>query len=80
LKIQALSLQVGDRIVAYCNNRKQTCTVKHILDPGQTTVTLSVFTDGQYRRSVTRVVRFQCDALVDLAIEKISIAPQIVEV
>jgi hypothetical protein len=54
--------------------------VKHILDPGQKTVTLSVFTDGQYRRSVTRVVRFQCDALVDLASEKLSVAQQTVAI
>ncbi len=67
MKIKALDIQVGDRIVAYCNNRKQICTVKDIIDPGQTNITLSVFTAEHYRKSVLRVVRFQGDALVDLA-------------
>ncbi|WP_414590030.1 hypothetical protein [Scytonema sp. PCC 10023] len=67
LKIKALDIQVGDRIVAYCNNRMQKCTVKGILDPGQTSITLSVFTTEHYRKSVSRVVRFRWDALVDLA-------------
>jgi hypothetical protein len=67
VKIQALNIQVGDRIVAYCNNRMQICTVKHIIDPGNSNITLSVFTAEKYRSSILRVVRFQRDALVDLA-------------
>ncbi|MCL1467576.1 hypothetical protein [Argonema galeatum] len=67
MKIQALNIQVGDRIVAYCNNKKQICTVKRIIDPEQANITLSVFTAEHYRISVLRVVRFQRDALVDLA-------------
>ncbi|WP_017318339.1 hypothetical protein [Mastigocladopsis repens] len=67
LKIKALDIQIGDRIVAYCNNRMQICTVKSILDPGQTTITLSVFTAEHYRKSVLRVIRFRGDALVNLA-------------
>ncbi|HEY9739454.1 MAG TPA: hypothetical protein V6C90_03095 [Coleofasciculaceae cyanobacterium] len=66
MKIQALDIQVGDRIVAYCNNKMQICKVKQILDPGQTNVTLSVFTAEHYRSSVLRVIRFRRDALVDL--------------
>ncbi|OKH60782.1 hypothetical protein NIES2130_01460 [Scytonema sp. HK-05] len=67
MKIKALDIQVGDRIVAYCNNRMQICTVKEIIDPGQINITLSVFTAEHYRKSVSRVVRFQGDALVNLA-------------
>jgi len=67
LKIKALNIKAGDRIVAYCNNKKQICTVKHILESHQNKVTLSVFTSEHYRNSVLRVIRFQWDALVDLA-------------
>ena len=67
MKIQALDIQVGDCIVAYCNNKMQICTVQRILDPGQANITLSVFTAKHYRSSVVRVVRFRRDALVDLA-------------
>ncbi|ARV59741.1 hypothetical protein BZZ01_14850 [Nostocales cyanobacterium HT-58-2] len=67
MKIKAFDIKVGDRIVAYCNSRRQICTVKRILDPGQTNITLSVFTTEHYRQSVLRVVRFRWDALVDLA-------------
>lgn len=67
LKIKALDIQVGDRIIAYCNNRKQICTVKNIIDPGQPNITLSVFTAEHYRQSISRVIRFRWDALVDLA-------------
>ncbi|MDZ7960843.1 MAG: hypothetical protein RMY34_23690 [Aulosira sp. DedQUE10] len=66
MKVPALNVQVGDRIFAYCNNRMQTCTVKRILDPDQANITLSVFTDGQYRRAVVRIIQFRSDALVDL--------------
>jgi hypothetical protein len=67
VKIQALDINVGDRIVAYCNNKMQICTVKYIVEPDQTNITLSVFTSEKYRSSVLRVVRFRRDALVDLA-------------
>ncbi|MBE9192564.1 hypothetical protein IQ230_19860 [Gloeocapsopsis crepidinum LEGE 06123] len=65
MKIKALNIKVGDRIIAYCNNKMQICTVKRILD-NQSNVTLSVFTSEHYRSSVLRVIRFQGDALVDL--------------
>ena len=68
MKVQALEIKVGDRIIAYCNNKMQICTVKRILDPDQSNITLSVFTSEHYRVSVLRVVRFRRDALVDLAI------------
>ena len=67
MKIQALEIQVGDRIIAYCNNRRQICTVKRILDPDLVNITLSVFTAENCRTSILRVVRFRRDALVDLA-------------
>lgn len=67
MKIQALDIKIGDRIIAYCNNKMQICTVKRILDAGQTNITLSVFTADHYRISVSRTVRFRRDALVDLA-------------
>ncbi|MGA7938204.1 MAG: hypothetical protein WCA35_31935, partial [Kovacikia sp.] len=65
-KVKALDIQVGDRIIAYCNNRMQTCTVRFILEPGQSNITLSVMTAEKYRSSSSRVVRFQKEALVDL--------------
>ncbi|HAZ46559.1 MAG TPA: hypothetical protein DDW76_36495 [Cyanobacteria bacterium UBA11369] len=67
MQIQALEIQVGDRIIAYCNNKRQICTVRSIIDPDQNNITLSVFTADHYRSSILRVVRFRRDALVDLA-------------
>ncbi|MUL38205.1 hypothetical protein [Gloeocapsopsis dulcis] len=67
MKIKALNIKAGDRIVAYCNNKMQICTVKRILETNQSNVTLSVFTSEHYRSSVLRIIRFQWDALVDLA-------------
>jgi hypothetical protein len=67
LKIKALDIKDGDRIIAYCKNKRQICKVKQILDAGQTNVTLAVFTTENYRGcSVSHVVRFQWDALVEL--------------
>jgi len=66
LKIQAVDILAGDRIVAYCNNKMQVCTVKHILDPDLSNITLSVSTSENSRNSISRVVRFQRDALVEL--------------
>jgi hypothetical protein len=67
LKIKALDIKDGDRIVAYCNNKKQICKVKQILDAGQSNITLAVFTTEYYRGClVSSVVRFQGDALVEL--------------
>ncbi len=66
MKIQALDIRIGHRIIAYCNNKMQTCTVKQILDPDQNNITLTVFTSG-YRRNVSYVVRFHRDTFVNLA-------------
>lgn len=66
LKIQAINIQTGDRIVAYCNNKKQICTVKDIIDPELNNISLSVSTSENSRNSIGRVIRFQRDALVEL--------------
>jgi hypothetical protein len=67
MKIQALDIQIGDRIVTYFNAKRQICTVKYILEPDRTNITLSVFIGDRYRYSASRIVRFHSDALVDLA-------------
>jgi hypothetical protein len=66
LKIKAVDIQSGDRIVAYCNNKMQVCTVKSILDPDLSNINLSVATSEASRNSISRVVRFRRDALVEL--------------
>ena len=66
MKIQALDIRVGDRIEAYFKTKMQICTVQYILDPDQTSVTLSVFTGDRYRYSASRIIRFQPNALVEL--------------
>ena len=67
MKVQALNIQMGDRIIEYCNNKMQVCTVRQIIDPGQNNITLSVSTSEHSRSSFSRIIRFQKDALVDLA-------------
>ncbi len=66
MKIQAVEIQSGDRIIAYCNNKMQVCTVKYVIDPALNNITLSVSTSEHSRNSISRVVRFQRDALVEL--------------
>lgn len=66
IKIQALNIQVGDRIFAYFNTKMQVCTVRDILDPDLKNITLLVFTGDSYRPSASRIVRFHADALVDI--------------
>lgn len=66
MKIQALDIQIGHRIIAYCNSRMQTCTVREILYPDQKNVTLKVFTSGHYRHSASSVVQFNRDAFIDV--------------
>jgi hypothetical protein len=65
-KVRASDIQIGNRIIAYCNNKKQTCTVRQIIDPGESNVTLLVFRSEHYRISASWVVRFHKDAFVDL--------------
>ncbi|MBH8555578.1 hypothetical protein I8751_25190 [Nostocaceae cyanobacterium CENA357] len=68
MKIKALDVKAGDRIIAYCNNKMQVCKVKSISSTEQPNITLSVFTSEHYRGClVSSVVRFRSDALVDLA-------------
>jgi len=40
MKIQALDIQIGERIVAYCNQKMQICTVRQILDLNLDNITL----------------------------------------
>jgi hypothetical protein len=67
MKIQALNVRVGDRIVVYFKNKRQICTVKNIYSPEQTNITLSVFLGDSYRYTSSGVVRFKSEALIDLA-------------
>lgn len=66
MQIQALNVQIGDRIVAYFKNKMQTCTVKYIGIHNQSDITLSVFLGARYRYSSSGIVRFKSEALVDL--------------
>ncbi|MGL5877112.1 MAG: hypothetical protein ACRC2V_04940 [Xenococcaceae cyanobacterium] len=67
MKIQAINIQIGDRIVAYCNSKRQICTVKQVLDSGQGSIALTVCPYGNNRLSLSRVIRFHQDASVELA-------------
>ncbi|MBD2309380.1 hypothetical protein H6G17_28400 [Chroococcidiopsis sp. FACHB-1243] len=67
MKIQALDIQIGDRIIAYCNNKRQACTVKQILVSEQGSIALTVCPSTNYRISLSRVIRFHRDASIDLA-------------
>ena len=69
MKIQALNIQRGDRIIAYFKNKMQICTVKNISTPDKTNITLSVFLGEHYRYSSSSsgIIRFRLEALVDLA-------------
>lgn len=71
MKIQAVDVCVGDRIVAYCNNRMQICTVKNIVDPALKNITLVVSTSEHSRNALAQVVRFQRDAWVELHSNKV---------
>ena len=67
MKIQALDIQIGDRIIAYCNNKRQVCTVLQVLDSNQGSITLNVCPSEHGRISLSRVIRFHQDATVDKA-------------
>ena len=67
MKIQAMEIRMGDRILAYCNNKQQICTVRQVDDSGQGSIALTVCPSENYRLSLARVIRFQRDALVDLS-------------
>ncbi|HEY9875587.1 MAG TPA: hypothetical protein V6D12_19300 [Candidatus Obscuribacterales bacterium] len=66
MKVQVLNIHIGNRIIAYCNNKMQGCTVRQILNSDDSNITLVVFTSEHYRKSVSRVVRFHRDAFVEL--------------
>ena len=67
MKIQALDIRPGDRIIAYFNNKMQVCTVKYVSNPDKTNVTLSVFVGERYRHSSSGTIRFKPEALLELS-------------
>ncbi len=75
MKVQALELRTGDRIMAYCNNHRRPCKVKHIEDSGSGNITLTISLAQPQRNSLTRVIRFQRDALIELINERESAIP-----
>jgi hypothetical protein len=66
MKVQALNIQIGDRIIVYFKNKMQVCTVKYISTTDRTNITLSVFLGERYRYSSSGVIRFKSEALVNL--------------
>ncbi|MGB6298718.1 MAG: hypothetical protein WBF90_21395 [Rivularia sp. (in: cyanobacteria)] len=66
MKIQALDIRPGDRIIAYFNNKMQVCTVKYVSNPDKTNITLSVFVGERYRHSSSGTIRFKPEALLEL--------------
>ena len=67
MKIQALNIQIGEHIVAYCDQKMQSCTVRQILELGQDNITLLVSKTGYRRSSASHVVRFRLDTLIEMA-------------
>lgn len=67
MNIQALDIKVGDRIIAYCKNKMQPCTVQRLLDSTHNNITLKVSTGVPYRESASCVVQFHREALVEIA-------------
>lgn len=67
MNIQALDIKVGDRIVAYCKQKMQACTVRRLLSSTQNNITLKVSTCVPYRESASCVVQFHREALVEMA-------------
>ncbi len=67
MKIQALDIRPGDRIIAYFNNKMQVCTVKYVSNPDLTNITLSVFVGERYRHSSSGTIRFKPEALLELS-------------
>lgn len=66
MKIQALDIKVGDRIVAYCKQKMQPCTVRRLLNSTQSNIILRVSTSVPYRESACCVIQFHREALVEL--------------
>ncbi len=67
MNIQALDIKVGDRIIAYCKQKMQACTVQQLLSSTQNNITLKVSTSVPYRESASCVVQFHREARVELA-------------
>lgn len=67
MNIQALDIKVGDRIIAYCKNKRQPCTVQRLLDSTHNNITLKVSTCNHYRESASCVVKFHREAVVEMA-------------
>ncbi len=67
MKIQALDIRPGDRIIAYFNNKMQVCTVKYVSNPDKTNIVLSVFVGERYRHSSSGTIRFKPEALLELS-------------
>lgn len=67
MKIQALNIRPGDRIIAYFNNKMQVCTVKYVSNPDKTNIVLSVFVGDRYRHSSSGTIRFKPEALLELS-------------
>jgi hypothetical protein len=67
MNIQALDIKVGDRIIAYCKQKMQACTVQRLLDLTQNNITLKVSTCVPYRESASCVVQFHREAVVEMA-------------
>jgi hypothetical protein len=67
MNIQALDIKVGDRIIAYCKQKMQPCTVRRLMDATQNNITLKVSTSVPYRESASYVVQFHREALVEMA-------------
>ncbi len=67
MKIQALNIRPGDRIIAYFNNKMQVCTVKYVSNPDKTNIVLSVFVGERYRHSSSGTIRFKPEALLELS-------------
>jgi hypothetical protein len=67
MNIQALDIKVGDRIFAYCKQKRQACTVQRLLHSTQNNITLKVSTSVPYRESASCVVQFHQEALVEMA-------------
>ncbi len=63
MKIQALDIRVGDRIVAYFNTKMQVCTVQYILIPVRPISRYQSSLAIGYRYAASRIVRFRPDAL-----------------
>ena len=67
MKIQALDIKSGDRIIAYFENRMQVCTVKrYTASNDKANITLSVFISEHYRYLSSGIIHFKSEAFVDL--------------